>query len=200
MLFRSGLQLAWFIIVWDVIEGVVAVSAGIAVGSIALIGFGVDSGIEVFAASVVVWQLRGGAGARQRPALRLIAVSFAALAVYVGFEAVRDLVTLDRAGESLLGIALNAVALAVMVPVAVLQRRTGRALGNGVLVAQSKETWLSNCLSVSLLTGLGLNALWGWWWADPAAALLVAAVAANAARESWRESNEQGEERVHDSQ
>ncbi|MCB0879672.1 MAG: cation transporter [Thermoleophilia bacterium] len=195
---RRGLHLAWFIIVWDVIEGVVAVSAGVAAGSIALIGFGIDSGIEVFAASVVVWQLRGGANARQRPALRLIAVSFAVLAAYVGFEAIRDLVTLDRAGESLLGIALNVVALAVMVPIAIFQRRTGRALGNSVLVAQSNETWLSNCLSASLLIGLGLNALLGWWWADPAAALLVAAVAANAARESWHESNEQDEDDTHD--
>ena len=188
---RRGLRLAWFIVVWDVIEGLVAVAAGLAAGSIALVGFGIDSGIEVFAASVVIWQLRGGAHARMRTALRLIAISFFVLGAYVGFESVRDLVTADKAGESIVGIVLNAVALVVMVPVAVAQRRTGRALHNEVLVAQSSETWLSNYLSVSLLLGLGLNALFGLWWADPVVALLVAGIAVHEGRETWRESGEQ---------
>jgi divalent metal cation (Fe/Co/Zn/Cd) transporter len=182
--------LAWFIVGWDVIEGVIAVTAGLAAGSIALIGFGIDSTIEVFAAGVVIWQLRGGAHARQRTALRLIAVSFFVLGVYVGFEAARDLITADKAGESVVGIVLNVVALLVMVPVAVVQRRTGRALGNEVLVAQSSETLISNYLSVSLLVGLGLNAAFGLWWADPAVALLIAGIALREGREAWRESGE----------
>ena len=183
---RRGLRLAWFIVVWDIVEGVVAVAAGLAAGSIALVGFGIDSGIEVFAASVVIWQLRAGAQARMRTALRLIAISFFVLGAYVGFESIRDLVTADKAGESLVGIVLNAVALAVMVPVAIVQRRTGRALSNEVLVAQSSETWLSNYLSVSLLLGLGLNAAFGLWWADPVVALLVAAIAFREGREAWQ--------------
>lgn len=187
---RRGLRLAYFIIAWDAVEGVVAVSAGLAAGSIALLGFGIDSGIEVFAAAVVVWQLRGGAQARQPTALRLIAISFAVLALYVAFESLRDLVTADRAGESIVGIALNAIALAVMVPVAIAQRRTGRRLDSETLVAQSTETWVSNSLSLSLLVGLGANARFGWWWADPVAALAVAAFAAKAARETWREARE----------
>ena len=185
-----GLRLAWFIVVWDVIEGAVAVTAGLAAGSIALIGFGIDSTIEVFAASVVIWQLRGGAHARQRTALRLIAGSFFVLAAYVGFEAIRDLVTADKAEKSIVGIVLNIAALAVMVPIAIAQRRTGRALGNAVLVAQSQETWVSNYLSISLLLGLGLNAAFGLWWADPVVALVVAAIAVNEGREAWEESSE----------
>ena len=162
---------------WDCTEGAVAVTAGLAAGSIALLGFGLDSGIEVFAASGVVWQLRGGAHARMHTALRLIAISFFILGAYVGVEAVRDFVTADKAGESVIGIVLNCVALVVMVPTAIAQRRTGGALRNEVLVAQSAETWLSNYLSISLLLGLGLNAAFGLWWADPAVALLIAAIA-----------------------
>ncbi|WP_439659409.1 cation transporter [Lentzea sp. HUAS TT2] len=190
-LIRRGLALAWLIVFWDVVEGFVAVTAGIAANSIALIGFGIDSAIEVFAASVVIWQLRGGAHARQRPALRALAVTFFALAAYVGFESIRDLVTQDQASESLLGIVLNIVALAVMVPVAVIQRRTGRALGNPVLVAQSSETWMSNALSVTVLAGLGLNATLGWWWADPVVALVVAALAVYSGIETWQEAAEE---------
>ena len=187
---KRGLRLAWFIVVWDVIEGAVAVTAGLAAGSIALVGFGIDSTIEVFAASVVIWQLRGGAHARMRTALRLIAITFFVLAAYVAFESVRDLVAQDKAGESIVGIILSVVALAVMVPVAIAQRRTGRELDNEVLVAQSNETWVSNYLSISLLVGLGLNAAFGLWWADPVAALVVAAIAAREGREAWLESRE----------
>lgn len=188
---RRGLRLAWFIVAWDVVEGVVAVTAGLAAGSIALIGFGIDSSIEVFAASVVIWQLRGGPRARQRPALRLIAISFLVLAAYVAFESARDLITEDKAGESIVGIVLNAVALGVMVPIAIAQRRTGKELDNPALVAQSRETWVSNYLSISLLAGLGANAALGWWWADPVVALLVAGIAAWSGIEAWREASEQ---------
>jgi len=189
---RRGLQLAWLIVVWDVIEGAVAITAGIAAGSIALIGFGLDSTIEVFAASVVIWQLRGGerARARQAPALRLIAITFFVLAAYVSVESVRDLVGGDEAEGSIVGIVLNIVALLVMVPVALAQARVGRALDNPVLIAQSKETWLSNYLSVSLLVGLALNEAFGLWWADPVVALLLAAVALNEGRETWESATE----------
>lgn len=184
---RRGLRLAWFIVAWDLIEGAVAVTAGLAAGSIALIGFGIDSAIEVFAASVVIWQLRGGAHARQRTALRLISVTFFVLAAYIGFEAGRDLITSDKAGESIVGIVLNVVALVVMVPIALAQKRTGRELGNQTLISQAQETWLSNYLSISLLLGLGLNAAFGLWWADPAVALVIAAIALHEGREAWEE-------------
>lgn len=184
---RRGIRLALLIVVWDVIEGTVAVTAGLAAGSIALVGFGIDSVIEVFAASVVLWQLRGGARGRERPALRAIGATFLVLAAYVAFEAVRDLVGGSEAGHSPIGIVLNVVALAAMVPVAAVQWRTGRALDNEVLTAQAKETWLSNVLSVNVLVGLGLNAMFGLSWADPAVALLVAGFAAFAGVDAWRE-------------
>lgn len=187
-LVRRGLALAWLIVVWNVIEGAVAVTAGLAAQSIALVGFGIDSAIEVFAAAVVIWQLRGGGHARMRPALRLIALSFYVLSAYVAFESARDLITQDKAGESLVGIILNIVALAVMVPVAIAQQRTGRALGNPVLSAQANETWLSNYLSLSLLAGLSLNITVGWWWADPLVALIIAGLAAKSGHEAWEES------------
>lgn len=195
-LVRRGLALAWFIVVWDVIEGVVAVTAGLVADSIALVGFGIDSAIEVFAASVVIWQLRAGPRARQGRALRLIALTFYALAAYVAFESIRDLVTQDKAGESLIGIVLNVVALIVMTPIAVSQRRIGRALDNPVLVAQSTETWMSNALSITVLAGLGLNAALGWWWADPAVALVVAVLAAWSGREAWEEASERDTEPI----
>ncbi|MEU0108439.1 cation transporter [Streptomyces sp. NPDC006251] len=187
---RRALRLAVFIVIWDVAEGAVAVTAGLLAGSIALVGFGIDSTIEVFAALVVIWQLRAGARARQKPALRLIALSFFALAAYVSYESLRDLLGGDKAGESWIGIALNVVALGVMLPVAIAQRRTGRALDNQVVVAQSQETWISNYLSISLLAGLGLNAVLGWWWADPVAALIVCAVAVTSGIDAWRDARE----------
>ena len=188
---RRGIRLAALIVVWDVIEGGVAVGAGLAAGSIALVGFGIDSAIEVFAATVVLWQLRGGAHSRQRPALRAIAVTFLLLALYITVEAVGELVAGSDASASTVGIVLNVVALAAMVPVAWAQLRTGRELGNDVLVAQAKETWLSNALSINVLVGLGLNSLFGWAWADPAVALVVAAFAAYAGVDAWREACEQ---------
>ena len=187
---RRGRRLAVLIVAWDLIEGAVAVTAGLASGSIALVGFGIDSSIEVFAASVVLWQLRGATRARQRPALRAIAVTFFLLAAYVAVEAVRELGAGADAEESIVGIVLNVVALAVMVPVAVAQWRTGRRLRNEVLVAQAKETWLSNALSVNVLVGLGLNAAIGWAWADPAVGLVVAGFAAYAGVDAWREAGD----------
>ena len=187
---KHGLQLAYFIIGWDLIEGIIAVTAGLIAGSIALTGFGIDSAIEVFAASVVVWHLRGAKKERVKPALKLIALSFFILAAYIAVQAGIDLITKDRPDASIIGILLNAVALVVMVPIATMQRRIGKQLGSKVIVAQSSETWLSNYLSISLLFGLGLNAAFGWWWADPAVALLLAGVAVYEGREAWGEANE----------
>lgn len=187
---KKGLKLAWFIVGWDVVEGVVAVTAGIIAGSIALIGFGIDSAIEVFAALVVIWHLRHTSDTRYKTALKLIAASFFVLAAYVGYKSISDLVGQHQPDVSIVGIVLSIVATAVMVPVAIMQKRTGQALGNKVLIAQSNETWLSNYLSISLLVGLSLNALFGLWWADPVIALLIAAVAAKEGWEAWEEANE----------
>jgi divalent metal cation (Fe/Co/Zn/Cd) transporter len=182
---RRAALLAWFTIGWNTIEGIVAVGAGIAAGSIALVGFGLDSGVEVFAGAVVVWQLRGLSEDKEQRALRLIAVSFFALAAYTIAEASRDLLDGDHAATSLVGVVLAAVSLLVMPALAVAKRRTGRQLGNTVVVADSTETALCSYLSAILLGGLVLNAAVGWWWADPLAALGIAALAIRDGREAW---------------
>jgi divalent metal cation (Fe/Co/Zn/Cd) transporter len=183
---RRARLLAWLTIAWNTVEGIVAVGAGLAAGSLALIGFGLDSGIEVFAGTVVLWQLRGAPEKREQRALRLIALSFFALGAYVVAEAARDLVAGREAGESLVGIVLAAVSLVVMPALAFAKRRTGRRLGNPVVVADSTETALCSYLSAILLAGLALNATVGWWWADPLAALGIAALAVREGREAWR--------------
>jgi len=182
---RRGLLLEYLTIGWNIVEAVVAFFAGIAAGSIALIGFGLDSLIEVFAATVVVWELRGVAGDRERKALRLIAVSFFVLAAYVSVEAIRDLAVGSEAAESDIGIALAAVSLVVMPVLGVMKRRVGRAMDSRTLVADSTETLLCSYLSAILLAGLVLNATVGWWWADPLAAIGIAALAAREGLEAW---------------
>jgi len=184
-LVRRGRLLAWFTIAWNAVEGIVAVSAGVVAGSLALVGFGLDSCVEVFAGGVVLWHLRGVDEDRERRALRLIALSFFALAAYVVVEAARDLVLGDEAGESAVGIGLALVSLAAMPLLAWAKRSTGRRLGNRVIIADSTETALCSYLSAILLGGLVLNAALGWWWADPVAALGIAALAVQEGREAW---------------
>ncbi len=190
-LVRRGLWLAALTIGWNVIEAVVAISAGIAAGSLALVAFGFDSIIEVLSAWVVVWQfrgeLRGGYDeARERKALKAIAVTFFVLAAYVAFEAGRDLLfTHGEADESTVGIILAALSLAVMPTLAIAKRRTAIDLGSPTLRADAQETFLCAWLSAALLAGLALNAAFGWWWADSLAALAIAALAVKEGREAW---------------
>lgn len=188
---RRGLRLAYATIGWNVVECVIAVGAGAAAGSIALVGFGLDSAVEVGSASVIVWQFRaeqrhGVDERRERSALRLIAVSFFLLAAYVGVQSVLDLLGAGEAATSTVGIALAAVSLVVMPALAVMKRRTGTALGSRTLVADAAETFLCTYLSAVLLIGLLLNATVGWWWADPVAALVIAGLAVKEGREAWK--------------
>ncbi|MGA6168258.1 cation transporter [Amycolatopsis magusensis] len=174
-------------ITYNVIEAIVAISAGTIASSTALIGFGLDSVIEVASATAVAWQFSGSdPEARERTALRVIAVSFFALAAYVTVEAVRTLFGADPAEHSTVGIVLAAVSLAVMPFLSHAQRRAGRALGSASAVADSKQTLLCTYLSGVLLVGLLLNSLFGWYWADPIVALVIAAVAVKEGREAWR--------------
>jgi divalent metal cation (Fe/Co/Zn/Cd) transporter len=182
---RRARWLAWITIAWNSVECVVAVTAGMAAGSIALVGFGLDSLVEVFAGSVVLWRFRGDDKDRERRALRLIALSFFALAAYVVAEAGRDLIIGDEAGASIVGIVLAALSLAVMPALAVVKRRTGRALGDSVVLADSAETLLCSYLSAVLLVGLLLADV-GLWWADPLAALVIAGLAVREGVEAWR--------------
>ena len=184
--FRRALQLERLTIGWNLVVTVVAVGFGLAAGSIALIGFGFDSLIEVFAASVVVWELRGAGEDRERLALRLIAVSFFALAIYVLIESARDLLLRAEPHESVPGIVLAGVSLVVMPVLARAKRRTGRTMGSATLVADAAETMLCALLSLILLIGLLLNATVGWWWADPLAAVGIAALAFREGLEAWK--------------
>ncbi|MEU4162638.1 cation transporter [Actinoplanes sp. NPDC026670] len=174
-------------ITYNVVEAVVAITAGTIASSTALIGFGLDSIIEVSSAAAVAWQFSGrDPERRERAALRVIAVSFFALAAYVTVESVRALAGGAEAGHSTIGLVLAAVSLAVMPGLSYAQRRAGRELGSRSAVADSKQTLLCTYLSAVLLIGLALNSVFGWSWADPVAALVIAAVAIKEGREAWR--------------
>ncbi|WP_422770493.1 cation transporter [Plantactinospora sp. WMMC1484] len=174
-------------ITYNVIEAVLAITAGTLASSTALIGFGLDSVIEISSAAAVAWQFAGpDPRAREKVALRVIAVSFFALAGYVTVESVRSLAGGAEAQHSTLGLALAFASLAIMPLLSYAQRRAGRELGSRSAVADSKQTLLCTYLSAVLLVGLGLNSLFGWSWADPLAALVIAALAVKEGREAWR--------------
>ncbi|GLX11456.1 cation transporter [Microbispora sp. NBRC 16548] len=174
-------------ITYNVIEAVVAIAAGTTASSAALIGFGLDSVVEVASAAAVAWQFsRPDHEKREQTALKVIAVSFFALAAYVTVDAVRTLLGAGEADHSTPGLVLAAVSLVIMPLLSAAQRRAGRELGSASAVADSKQTLLCTYLSAVLLIGLALNSLFGWSWADPIAALVIAAVAVNEGREAWR--------------
>ncbi len=191
---RAGLErrarlLAWGAIAWHTVEFGIAIGAGIAAGSIALIGFGADSLVEAAAGLVVVWLFTGarlGSESAERRAQQLIALSFLALAAYVGVEAVRTLVSASEPGTSWVGVGLAVFTAPTMPLLALAKRRVGRGLGSSATVKEGAQNLVCAYLSVALLAGLLANALAGWWWADPAAALVIAGVAAREGRESWR--------------
>ena len=184
---RRGFRLEYATMTWMVAEATIAITAGLLAASIALVGFGLDSLIELFSAAIVIWQLRGEITGqdRQTRAIRLIGVTFFALAAYLTVEAIRDLATAARPGQSVPGLAVTAAALVVMPVLALAKRRTGQALGNRTLVADSAETAFCAFTSAAALLGVGLNAWLGWWWADPAAALIIAALAVKEGIECW---------------
>jgi divalent metal cation (Fe/Co/Zn/Cd) transporter len=184
---RRARLLAGVSVAYNVVEAVVAVGAGLVAGSVALVGFGLDSAVEVSSGLIVLWQFRHPLPeAREQQALRLMAVSFFALAAYVGVESVRGLLGDGRPDASPVGIGLAVASLLVMPFLSVAQRRTGRALGSQAVVADSTQTLLCTYLSAVLLVGLLLNATLGWSWADPLAGLVIAAVAVKEGREAWR--------------
>ncbi|GLY17035.1 cation transporter [Kineosporia rhizophila] len=174
-------------ITYNVIEAVVAITAGALASSTALIAFGLDSVIEVSSAAAVAWQFSASdPESRERTALRLIALSFFALAAYISFESVRTLTAGSEAEHSTPGLILAALSLVVMPFLSSAQRRAGRALGSRSAVADSKQTLLCTYLSAVLLAGLAVNSLFGWSWADPVAALVIALVALKEGRDAWR--------------
>ncbi|MSY85131.1 MAG: hypothetical protein F2693_10480 [Actinobacteria bacterium] len=184
---RRAQLLAGVSVGYNLVEAVIAISAGIVAGSVALVGFGLDSVVEVSSGLIILWQFRHRLPeSRERQALRLMALSFFALAAYVGFESVRALLVGHDPETSRVGIGLAIASLCVMPFLSWAQRRTGRALGSHAVVADSTQTLLCTYLSAVLLVGLVLNATLGWSWADPVAGLVIAAVAVKEGREAWR--------------
>jgi divalent metal cation (Fe/Co/Zn/Cd) transporter len=187
---RRGFWLEYASMGWMTAEAAVAITAGVLASSIALVGFGLDSVIEFFAAAIVLWQLRGQGAERETRAVRLIGVTFFALAAYLAIASIRDLAGHARPGESLPGLAVAAVALLVMPALATAKLRTGRALGNRTLIADSAETAFCAATSAATLLGVGLNTWLGWWQADPIAGLVIAALAVKEGIEAWEKDDD----------
>ena len=189
LLERRARRLAWGGNAWHVAEFAIAVGAGIAAGSVALVGFGIDSVIEVLAAGVIVWLFSGrriGSHAAERRAQQLIAASYALLVAYILVESLRTLLGAHHPGTSWVGIGLAAFTAPTMPLLALAKRRVGRRLGSAATVSEAAQNQLCAYLSIALLVGLLANALGGWWWADPGAALAIAGVAAYEGVRSWR--------------
>lgn len=174
---RRGRQLAYITIIWNSLEGIIAVGAGIMAGSIALVGFGVDSVIEVSSGAIILWRLASGEH-RERLALRLVGVSFIALAVYVAFDAIKSLWLRELPETTYIGIGIAALSLVVMPFLAYQKRKVAAQLSSDAMVADSRQTDICAYLSAILLGGLILNAVFGWWWADPLAALIMVPIIA----------------------
>jgi divalent metal cation (Fe/Co/Zn/Cd) transporter len=188
-LIRWAKLLAWSSLAWMTAEGAIAIGAGIAAGSIALIGFGIDSAIEGMASVVIIWRFWGSRAlseTAERRAQKLVAVQFFILAPYVAIEAVRALVTGHEAETSWLGIGLTIVSAALMPAFGIAKRRIGARLGSAATAAEGTQNMLCAYLSVAVLAGLLGNALIGWWWLDPIAALFIAYVAVREGREAWK--------------
>ena len=172
---------------YNLIEAVIAIAAGSVASSAALIGFGLDSTIEVLSAAAVAWQFTRRDPERwEKPTLRVIAVAFFALALYVTATSVAALVTTERPEHSTIGIVLTAVSVAVMPFLSLAERRAGKELGSATAVADSKQTLICTYLSAAVLIGLIANSLLGWWWADAVAGLVIAAFAVREGIEAWK--------------
>ena len=181
---RRGVHLEWFTIAYNSLEGLIALAAGFLSGSIALVGFGFDSAIEVTSGAALLWRLGADADERTRErnevtALRVVGVCFLLLAVYVSYDAIQSLVSREAPQRSLAGIVLAVVSLIVMPLLALAKRRVAGHIASAALTADAKQTQLCTYLSAILLCGLVLNAAIGWWWADPVAALAMVPIIAN---------------------
>jgi len=197
-LHRRALWLEYFTVGWNVVEGVVAIVAGVIAGSVALIGFGADSAIEVVSAVGLLWRLRkAGPDASvseesdaEKRALYVVAATFFLLAGYITYESVTALIRHEEPLTSPVGVVLATLSLAVMPALAFAKQYVGKQMGSSALVADAKETWVCSYLSLSLLIGVGAYALLGWWWADPIGALAMLPVIVWQGWETFAEARE----------
>jgi divalent metal cation (Fe/Co/Zn/Cd) transporter len=188
-LLRRGLLLEYATLSWNVAGTVVLTVAAVAAGSVALAGFGVDSLIEIVASAVVVWQLKGAeSSGRERRALRVIAVAFLLLAIYIAIQVTVTFSTRSHPGHSILGIVWLAVTVIAMFALAAGKHVVGRQLDNPVLRTESRVTVIDGALAAAVLAGVVLNAAAGWWWADPASALVILVYGVREAHHAWLES------------
>ncbi len=196
-LLQHGLRLEFFTVGWNAIEAVASIAIGLLSGSIALVGFGLDSVIESISGVALAWRLRGelgGAGDLERMesrALRLVAVTFFLISTYIGYEALRKLVFREPPEASPIGALILLISVVVMPLLARAKTRTAGQLGSRALLADAKETLVCAYLSATALAGVGLNVLMGWWWADPVAGLLMVPWIAREGWESWREASDE---------
>ena len=193
-LLRHGLKLEWVTVVWNIVEGIVSVLAAVAAGSVALLGFGIDSFVETMSGIILIWRLRAERGSRDpeeierldQRARKLVGFSLFLLAAYVAFDAVEALIIGERPDPTLVGIAITSLSMVVMWRLARAKRRTARGLGSLALKADSFQTTACFWLSLITLAGVALNAALGWWWADPVAALGMTWFLISEGREAWR--------------
>jgi divalent metal cation (Fe/Co/Zn/Cd) transporter len=193
-LLARGLRLEYLTVGWNVVEGLVSVAAALAAGSVALLGFGIDSFVETTSGLILIWRLRAERHARDQAAVerldarahKLVALSLFLLAVYIAIDAAKALITQERPEPTLVGVAITSLSLTVMWWLARAKRRTARGLGSRALEADSFQTTACFWLSLITLAGIALNAAFGWWWADPVAALAMTYFLASEGREAWR--------------
>ena len=183
---RRAFRLEYLTVAWNTLEGVAAISAGVAAGSVSLIAFGLDLSVEVFASLVVIWELRGIDRGRERRALRLIGAGYLAVAVYVAWDAARALMNGNHPAVSPLGMLLLAATVVVMAALGVAKLRVGRLLQSPTVRADGRFSLVDGSLALAVLIGLTVNAGFGWWWADGVLALLIALLAAREGIEAWR--------------
>jgi divalent metal cation (Fe/Co/Zn/Cd) transporter len=186
---RRARFLSWLSLVWMSLEGGIAITAGILAGSIALIGFGIDSAIEGVASVVIIWRFTGArmlSNVAEERAQKLVAIQFFLLAPYVGFEAIRHLASAEHPDVSVLGMVLTTTSLIGMPLLGIAKQRVAHQLGSHATHGEGTQNLLCACLAAAVLLGLAGNALFGWWWLDPIAALVIAGVALKEGRETWR--------------
>jgi divalent metal cation (Fe/Co/Zn/Cd) transporter len=188
---KRGQRLEYFTIAYNSLEGLIAIAAGLIAGSIALVGFGFDSVIEVTSGAALLWRLSADIDETRRErveaiTLRIVGVCFLALAAYIGYDSIKSLLRYESPERSIIGIGLAAVSLVVMPVLARAKRRVAAEIKSGAMAADARQTDFCTYLSAILLGGLSLNALFGWWWADPVAALVMVPIIAKEGVEALR--------------
>ena len=187
-LIRRAKTLSWLSLAWMTVEGAVAITAALIAGSVALLGFGIDSAIEGLASVIVIWRFTGARRLSEQAELRAqkaVAVSFFLLAPYIAQDAIRALIAGDHPSTSWVGIGLSVSSIVVMPLLGRAKQRIGERLGSGATAGEGLQNLLCAYMAAGVLVGLGANAAFGWWWLDPVIALMIAAVAVREGREAW---------------